>query len=64
MCPLSVQVCLGLALVTLHHYNRFDYTIKCRDVSEKANLCFCVFADIVYVQNEHEWAQHSTPGHT
>ena len=53
-CHVSAQCAsvLGLAVVTLH-LAIFDYTIKCRVVREKANLCFCVFADIVYVQKEH-----------
>ena len=48
MCPPSVQVCLGLAIVTWHHYGIitiFDYTIQNCVVPEKANLRLCAFAD-------------------
>lgn len=44
----SVQVFLGLAVVILPR-------------PERANLRFCVFANIVYVQKEHKWAQHKIP---
>ena len=66
MCPLSVQVCLGLAVVTLHHYNLWLHQSKIPRRPRKGQfglLCFRRYR-LCTKGLEHEWAQHSPLGHT